>query len=141
MTLMMESNMINFLKVTTIKIFFTSGLAIFSYLNIGYLDSLIFVSVSLNGSNISTCFDKFLDFLQPSLFNDRDAKHIKKVTYIVVVNITNTSTRNTYTRSIGAEDISSTKGTYGKDAFIGNAYTKNTYIRGANTIEYSKIHL
>lgn len=61
-----------------LKTFFASGLAIFSYLDIRYQNSLIFISLLENELNILTCSRGFLSCLQLGSFDAKntDAKSI-----------------------------------------------------------------
>lgn len=54
--------LINFLGVIIIKIFFISGLTIFSYLDIKYLKNLAFVSALVNASNMLIVLRNFCVF-------------------------------------------------------------------------------
>lgn len=54
---------LNFLRIIILKISFASSLAISSYLDIQYWDSLIFISLLVNTSNILTYSKNFLGCL------------------------------------------------------------------------------
>lgn len=109
---------INSLGVTTINIFFTGGLVIFSYLNAGYLNSLTSISVLVNALNMSTCFEGFLGFLRPSLSNSKGTKGTNRVIYIKVANIGSTCIRDTYARSISPKNTFFARGVYVKGTFV-----------------------
>lgn len=77
---MILSKVINF---SIIKIFFTNNLVIFFYLEPRYLDCLVFVSLSVNVSNMLPCSENFLSFLQLYLIsNTKDTKITKKNTIL-----------------------------------------------------------
>lgn len=62
----------NLLGITTVKTSFTSGPAIFSYLDVGYLDTLVYISPSINTSNMLTCSGCFSSFLQSGSLSAKD---------------------------------------------------------------------
>lgn len=132
---------INFLKVTTMKISFTSGLTIFFYLDAEYFDSLAFVFVSVNVSNIFTCLKGFSSFLQSSSPDSKDAKGINSVAYIRAPAIGSTCTRDSYAKNISAEDISSAGGVYVKGTIVRGTYTESIYVHDASAIKYLEMHL
>lgn len=94
-----------------------------SCLNAGYLDSLAFVSLLVNTSNILRYSESFLGYLQPKSFNTKST-HAKNV-YIKGAFEGNTSANNVY---IGKKCI--------KNTSIGIAYINITGI-----IKRLKIHL
>ena len=111
----------------TINISFTSGLVIFSYLNAGYFNILLFVSALVNASNISTRFGHFPRFLRPSLSDDKGVKGINRVAYTGTAGIGSTYIRDTYARGTGAGDTFSARGACVKDVFVGGTCAESTY--------------
>lgn len=134
------SKMLNSLRVMTIKTSFTSGLAIFSYLDVVYLDNLASVFMSINVSNVSTYCKSFLDFFWPNLFNGKGAKGTNKITYIRATSIGSICTRDTYARGINIKDTFFTGGACINSAFIKGVCAKNTYIRSASAVKHLEMH-
>lgn len=89
----------------TMKTSFISSLAIFSFIDARYLDSLASVFVFVNILNIIPYSKSSLGFLQPSLFNSKSTKSINKIAYIRSDNIRSTCIRNIYAKSIYTRDI------------------------------------
>lgn len=65
------SRVTNSSGITTLKISFMSGLAISFYLDAGYWNSLVFVSLLVNTLNILTFSGSFLDCLQLESFDNK----------------------------------------------------------------------
>lgn len=131
---------INFSNITIIKISFISDLAIFFCLNVGYLNSLASEFTLINILNMLICFGKFSSFLQPNLFDGKDAKSINRVVYIRAVSIRNNYIKNTYTKSTTGNTFF-IKSTYVKDAFVKIACTKSTYWKDIDAVKYLEMHL
>lgn len=124
------------------RIFFTSGLVMFFYLKLRYLDNLVFISLFVNVLNILTCSKNFSSFLQlyltsgtrnvkstnlntilacsryfsnnsqPSLSDDKGFKDIDTYIKIVTTSIENTYIKNTYAKSISTQNTSHLKCLY-----------------------------
>lgn len=132
---------INSLKVTIMKTSFTSGLTIFSCLDTECFYSLVFVFLLINAPNISTCFERFFSFLQPSSPDDRSTKSTNKVACIRAANIVSTYIRDTCAKSTNAKNTSFAGDVYIKNAIIKGAYTENTYVKNVSTVKNLGIHL
>ena len=134
------SKMINVSGITTMNTSFTSGLAIFSCLDAGYLDILASVFVSVNASNMSTHSGDFSGFPQPSLSDDKVAKDTNRVACIGAAGIGSIYTRDTCARSTSAGNTFFARSACIKGAFVGDTHSKNTYARDASAIKYLGMH-
>ena len=107
-------------------------LAIFFFLEAGYLDSLASVSPSVHAADTLTCSGGFSGFLQPNSSDDKGSKGTNRGASIETARIGSTSTRDTCS---GDTCIGNTSagGVYARSACIGVACIGNTSVWGVGT--------